>query len=361
MAEGVSGQVLQIVPNDHPPFGNVCATYRLALESLGLDVRTLSLSPPFAEPLPDVTYLGLTELKDVRRAGRVLREALEDFRPLLAICHRYRAYRILRASGLAVPRVVTVAHEFGFFRRLQRRLERKLFAGNVMFAGVSPSVQAELGEVVADPLCLPNALDVEAFEARSLDRKAARELLGVPADDTFTVGFVGRLVDKKHPALAVEAIRAVQAAASSKAVRLVVIGDGPLRSELESLATDLPVTFCGFIPDARCLFRALDALLLTSEDVEAFGMVALEAMVSRVPVVAGPAPGPQFVLGSTGYYYTQREPRRVAEILLAVEEERAAGNLDERLDRGYQRAVREFSIAALAGRLDDLFFRGVGR
>ena len=302
MAESVSGQILQIVPNDHPPFGNVCATYRLALESLGLDVRTLILTAPFAEPLPGATYLGLTELRDVRRAGRALREVLEDFSPLLAICHRYRAYRILRASGLAVPRVVTVAHEFGFFRRLQRRLERKLFAGNVLFAGVSPAVQAELGEVIADPLCLPNVAGRRvAFEAEAAwsGRRRCEALWRCRADRDVH-GRAGGSAGGEEGSLRTGggsgAGTGDRLAPSSESVRLLVVGDGPLRSALEARAS-------GTAGDVlRIRSRALRTAAQRRStchaadlagDVEAFGMVALEGMVGRRPGgVAGPAAGP---------------------------------------------------------------------
>jgi glycosyltransferase involved in cell wall biosynthesis len=91
--------------------------------------------------------------------------------------------------------------------------------------------------------------------------------------------------------------------------------------------------------------------------VEAFGMVALEAMASGVPVVSAPAPGPQFVLGGSGYYYTRREPEDVAAALERADRDRASGAILERIEHARVRAVREFSVAALAARLDDLFFR----
>jgi glycosyltransferase involved in cell wall biosynthesis len=259
---------------------------------------------------------------------------------------------VLRASGLAVPRTVAIAHEFGFFKRFQRRFERRLFARDVIFAGVSPAVQAELAESVPDPLCLPNALDLESVRERCLPGSDALVQLGVPESDALTIGLVGRLVEKKSPELAIEAIRLL--VADQVSVRLLVIGDGPLRSDLEQRAEGLPVTFLGFIPEAKRLFRALDLLLLTSQEVEAFGMVALEAMCAGVPVVAGPAPGPQFVLGSTGFYYNQRAPAEIAEAIRSVALARQLGELPDRAAKALERAEREFSVAALARRLAPL-------
>ena len=346
--------VLQIAPNDHPPFGDILAIYHQALVSLGATVQTLVLSPATGAPVADATYLDLKDLKHIRPAGRQLQGAVQDATPdktvpILAICHRYRAYRVLRASGLDVPEVITVAHEFGFFKRLQRRLEQRLFARDVMFAGVSPAVQAELAEAVPNPMCLPNAMDLESALAASLPRQEALARLAVPESEALTVGLVGRLVEKKSPALAIEAIRLL--CADGLQIRLLVIGDGPLKGELTQRAEGLPVTFLGFVPEAKRLFSALDLLLLTSQEVEAFGMVALEAMVAGVPVVAGPTPGPQYVLGSSGFYYNQREPAEIAAAIRGVAEARVAGELPARAEKALDRAEREFSVPALARRL----------
>jgi glycosyltransferase involved in cell wall biosynthesis len=358
MTDPPDGLVIQIASNDYPPFNDITSAYRLALQSLGREVQTIVLAPAVGEPDPQAVYLDLENSGATRSAARALRARVAGSEPVLAICHRYRPYRVLRAARLAAVPTVVVAHEFGFFRRVQRRIGRRLFARRVMFAGVSPSVQAELAEVVEDPLCLPNA-----------SRKAAEAELALPTCDALTIGLVGRLVHKKAPELAIRAIR--ELTDRGRTVRLLVIGDGPLRAELESLAADLPVVFCGFVPEARRLFRGLDVLLLTSVEVEAFGMVALEAMASGVPVVAGPAPGPQFVLGvvagpapgpqfvlgGTGYYYTERTPADVANALERLHDDLVAQRLAQRMDQAQTRVLREFSIAALARHLDELFYR----
>lgn len=349
---------MQILPNDHPPFDDIARTYRQAFASLGVDVRTLVLAAPGARPVESAEYLSIERLDRVREAAKPLRRRLTELEPGVAVCHRYRAYRLLRASGVAVPRVVTVAHEFGFFKRAQRRLERRLFARGTLFAGVSPAVQAELGKTVEEPLCLPNALDLEAFAEKSRSRAAALAELGLTEDEALCIGLVGRLVEKKAPGLAIAALRRLSE--RGERARLLVLGDGPLAAELEQQAGGLPVEFLGFVPDARYFLRALDVLLLTSMDVEAFGMVALEAMASRLPVVAGPAPGPQFVLGGSGYYYTRREADAVADALLRVRADLASGAIAERMKQGYERAVREFSVAALARHLDAILFRTGG-
>lgn len=344
-------EVLQIAPNDHPPFGDILSVYQLALDRLGVRVQTLVLAPATGAPVAGVTYLDLDDLSNLRAGAGAIRAAVSGT-PVLALCHRYRAYRLLRASRLRVPEVVTIAHEFGFFKRLQRRLEQRLFARDVRFAGVSPAVQAELAASVPAPLCLPNALDLDAMSAAGLPRAEALEALGVTRSQSLTIGLVGRLVEKKSPSLAISALRIL--VDQGVDVRLLVVGDGPLAESLALEARGLPVTFCGFIPGARRLLSALDVMLLTSKEVEAFGMVALEAMCAGVPVVAGPTPGPQFVLGGSGFYYLERNPEAVADAIVQVQTVSRAGALPERLAHARARAEREFSVQALAGHLETL-------
>ena len=221
------GLIVQICANDHPPFRDIVSVYETAGESLGCRVVTIFLAPPFGEPLEGAIYLHQPRLAEVRPVARRLSAAVKDLgsAPILAICHRYRACRTLLASDLDIPRIVTIAHEFGFFRRLQRRIWRWLFARRVWFAGVSPAVQAELGQTVRVPLYLPNGIDVRRFQESLLTRSAALAALGLQAEsatpEPFTIGVMGRLIPWKRPGLAIAALGVL--ARRHEDVRLVLV------------------------------------------------------------------------------------------------------------------------------------------
>ncbi|MDZ7686635.1 MAG: glycosyltransferase [Gammaproteobacteria bacterium] len=53
------------------------------------------------------------------------------------------------------------------------------------------------------------------------------------------------------------------------------------------------------MPDAYRLLKAFDAFVLSSGPLEAFGVVLLEAMLARLPIVSSTAPGPVEVVGDS--------------------------------------------------------------
>lgn len=102
-------------------------------------------------------------------------------------------------------------------------------------------------------------------------------------DNDLVALYVGRIAAEKNLTLAVEAYRAMKRVASS--VKLVIVGDGPLRASLQEKNPD--IIFCG-VHHGRELaqrYASADIFLFPSET-ETFGNVTLEAMASALVVVA---------------------------------------------------------------------------
>lgn len=344
MTDGAAdrGEVLQLCPHDHPPFADLCVVYAKALARLGLKCTTVFFSPALGTPVKGALYLNARSLRDSKALARELDECLPRRGPWrLAICHRYRSWRVFRASSLEAARTVAVAHEFHFFDRTVRKLLVR-FDRRTVFAGISPAVVEDLRKSVARCICWPNAVDVDREQAAMLSRDEALARLALEPG-SFTVGVVGRLHPKKQPELALEAYRA----AALKDARLVFVGDGPLRARLEQ--GDADVHFTGFVADARRCYRAFDVLLLTSGDVEAFGMVALEGLLAGIPVVCQRVAGPAEVLGEMGFYY---DSPGIADIAAALRVAHGAKVDREAFQRQAEDRVRaEFSVEALARRI----------
>ena len=329
---------VQLCPNDHPPFQDVCSSHAQALALCGYRVRTIFFASAGRGRPP-----GPGESTEVAAAERVA-DVLGPERPDLLVTHRYRGYRagIRLARRLEIADHVAVAHEFGFFARARRRWRRRLLGdGGCRFAGVSEPVAEDLARTgVAAPLVLPNPLAADQLRANLRSRADARAELGLSADD-FVVGVVGRLHPKKDPGRALRAFEAF-ARAHSRA-RLVFVGDGELREALER-AAGAGVTFAGFRADGRELLTAFDVLLACATEREAFGLALLEALAADVPVVCADRPGPRFVLGDCATYFDTDDD------LVDALRSAAAGRLRD--DRGARRArlAQLYSIEALADR-----------
>ena len=334
---------VQICPNDGPPFLDLCRVYAKAAESLGLAATTVFLSPSRAEPAPaDNCYLNAPDLGATRSLAGELRKLLADAGDSLVLCHRYRAYWVFARSGLTAGRAVALAHEHGFFKRRSRRAARLLFGRKVSFAGVSPTLAKELERTAGVALHLPNAVDPDRLEWS--ERTVARCRLGLPVDG-ICIGVVGRLHYKKNPELALDSFR--RFVERYGPAHLGVVGEGALRQRLEERANGLPVTFTRFVREPGRLVRAFDAVLLTSGAQVFPIMVALEAMAAGVPVVAPRLPDALSVLGNQGCYFDNPDPDSIS---LALHEAVAAGPLPD----GYGRVCGEFSVAAVARRLNGL-------
>ena len=349
MTDAASVNFLQLCPNDHPPFLDICEVHAAAAEQVGLSARTVFLGPARAQPMAKAVYLDQADMRSTRRLGGALAAALGDVaeHPLdLALCHRYRALEAFRRSGLSAQRTVCVAHEFGFFRRARRRLRRALMYRRVQFAGISAPVVAELETVVGNALLLPNGIDLARQARDRLSAAQAQQALDLQAED-FNVAVVGRLHPKKQPQLALAGFCAF--AVGRPGATLTFLGDGELRRDLQDAAADQRVNFAGFVAHAARYLSAFDAVLIPSGEQEAFNMVALEAMAAGVPVVAGPAPGPRYVLGDVGIYFSAAAPAAVAGAL-EVAYARAPAS-EASAERGRARAEAEFSLAAASKRL----------
>ena len=324
--------ILQVCPNDHPPFADVLTTYESALRLAGLSVQTIVLQAPTGDPLPNVTYLNEGDVRDARLPELAV--------PRAVICHRYRASKAVAQSPLSgVPRLV-VAHEFGYFARTRRRLSAR-FERDVTYAGVSPPVVEEMSVGRRKALLLPNVLDVSKLKLA--DRAAARAELGLP-EDARIIGWVGRLHEKKKPLTAIAAMTDAPPGA-----HLAVLGAGDLEQPMRLAAEGLPVTFCGNVANAKNLYAAFDVLLITSTGAEAFGMTALEALAASVPVVCGATPGPQYVLGDLGVYANSQTPVDIGAALaraLEIDSARYAKQAAERVRK-------KFSVERLSERLSD--------
>ncbi len=170
--------------------------------------------------------------------------------------------------------------------------------------------------------------------------------------------FVGRLAGIKGIPVLLRALAAL--APAHPEARLVLVGDGPERREIEALAADLDVTdrveFRGYLGQAEVaseLARA-DVFVLPSF-AEGVPVVLMEAMASGVPVVATRVAGVGELVedGVAGRLVPPGDP---VALQAALEEMLADPEARERMGRaGRIRVAAAFDVRKEAARLDALF------
>jgi glycosyltransferase involved in cell wall biosynthesis len=162
---------------------------------------------------------------------------------------------------------------------------------------------------------------------------------------------VGRLVPQKNQALTVRAIVGVTDAA------LVVVGDGPLRGELEALSRELGVekrvVFAGIRSDARELIGASDAVIISSHW-EGLPLVALEALASRTPLVATAVAGVRDLLRN-GVDCLLVPPGNLGALTAAVRLVLSDGDLVSRLTNAGAALASTYREEAMIRSFEDLY------
>jgi glycosyltransferase involved in cell wall biosynthesis len=208
-----------------------------------------------------------------------------------------------------------------------------------------------LGVAAESLSVIRNGVDSECFVPRPGALPRAHEA-------GATVGYVGRLSPEKHPALFLRAAALVHA--RRPATRFVVIGDGPLRADLESLAARLRiehvVTFEGECSDMPTRYQGLDLLVCPSWQ-EGTPLAVLEAMACAIPVVATDVGGlPELVVsGATGWLVPAGDEAAMAQRTLALLDAPTTMHRFGRAAR--ERARTRFSLDEQASRTASLLER----
>jgi glycosyltransferase involved in cell wall biosynthesis len=143
-------------------------------------------------------------------------------------------------------------------------------------------------------------------------------------------------------------------------VRLIMVGDGPLRADVERVLQEAGVAHLAWLPGARNdipdILRGLDCFVLPSRG-EGISNTVLEAMASGLPVIATDVGGnPELVEpGKTGELVPPGDAELMAHKILSYAADPARARLSGRAGRA--RVERLFSLTSMVGAYHDLYGR----
>lgn len=198
--------------------------------------------------------------------------------PAKIICHSHNAYYSHTFSNALMMTLLNMVNNHGkkiFDRNADVKIATSIEAGKWMF-----------GKTSSDVHIIDNGLDLSKYQYDSNQRSIIRSRLRISSDEKL-IGFVGVLQDRKNPLFALDVFAKYHEINPNS--KFVILGKGPLKiqinEQIKLLGLGKYVTQIDFVPDVNNWYSAMDALLFTSK-YEGFGLVALEAQISNLPVLA---------------------------------------------------------------------------
>lgn len=296
-----------------------------------------------------------------------LGKTLWRIRPDIVHTHKYKDSFIgaLVAKAMRIPHVVRIVHGLPEpFKGLSNaKMVGYTFADKLVtnwlvdrVVAVSSDIEQVLARTYGSKrvVCIHNGVDLDGV--RVTTKKEILRKKWQLTEDSVVIGTVGRLVPVKGHAILLEATKILRA--SMQDVTLVLVGDGPLRNDLEAhakrLGLEKAVVFAGHQDQVYDFLNMMDIFVLPSLH-EGIPMVVLEALALKRPVVATRVGGIPEVIANdrSGKLVNPGDSCELAVVLQELidrpDKAKALG------EEGRRRVEREFSASTMAERTASLY------
>jgi glycosyltransferase involved in cell wall biosynthesis len=200
-----------------------------------------------------------------------------------------------------------------------------------------------------------NGIDLERFQKVLLNNNVKRNELGLPAD-AFILTMIGRLHPPKDLFTLITSFQLVQDELPNTC--LLIVGDGPLRKELQNYAKRLhlnsKIIFAGARRDIPEILAITDIFILSTLW-EGLPIVLLEAMASAKPVIASDICGNKEVVvnGETGILVPPIDPKSLAKAIIELARDpQKAKRLGQ---KGIARVKENFTLEKMIQQVTNLY------
>lgn len=199
-----------------------------------------------------------------------------------------------------------------------------------------------------------NGIDTDYFSPQKKDKELL-EKLGI-TDDALMIGNIARLAPVKDHIALIKAFALTEKHCPD--IRLLIIGDGPERANLEKLVTELnlsnKITLLGFRRNIKGILSVLDLFILSSIS-EGISITILEAMACGKPVIATDVGGNSEIIaeGVSGFLVPPKDIKAMAEKITFFYDDRSVGKSIGRRAREY--VIGNFSVQEMTLNYEKLY------
>ena len=224
------------------------------------------------------------------------------------------------------------------------------------YIAVSSAIEKDLvksGVKAKDVTIIHNSIDTSLFKPGK--SHFIRQLIGSGRDDKL-IGVIARLHPVKGLNYFVEAAHMLLQKESC--YKFVLVGDGPnkdeLKEQIKNLSLEKEIFMVGFLDNISEVIQSLDLLVIPSLS-EGFGLTAVEAMASKVPVVATEVGGLKDIIlnDETGILVPPANSKALAEAILNMLHNDKQSS--DYVAKGYLQVKQLFSIEVMAKKTEEVY------
>ncbi len=311
---------------------------------------------------------------DVLFPSKHLINAVKEFQPNIIHAHSgnahtlgYQLLKSLQTKGQQHPS----APKFLVTRRVDFPPKKSFFSGQkytnsfTHYVAISTAIREILlnsGVSKENVVVIPSGVDPNRFQFSEEARSRWRLEWKATSNETLVVGMVGAYVDHKDPLNLVRATAHLKAACESltnpRALRVVLIGEGELRPQIEEererLGLQQNLILTGWQTTVGELLSALDLFVMPSK-LEGLCTSLIDAQAFGLPCVATQAGGIPDVIthNENGLLVPPQQPQSLSTAILQLAEDKSMQSLFT--ENGKRRVQQRFTLQAMTKQYQQLY------
>lgn len=305
----------------------------------------------------EMDSLRLSRFEGILLAWSRLRDYIDNFKPDLVHTQGIRAdilnaARIHRSRSLCTARnypYLDYPSKFGRFRGRVMAMRHTEALRQINVVACSHAIATQLATHGIAPFVVQNGVDLDSLHPVDGTIKASlRNRLGLPQDALIVVS-VGSLIPRKDMLTVTKAYQAAHLGVNS---RLVVLGSGPLESDLRKLA-HRNVLLRGHVANVKDYLNAAD-IFISASLAEGLPNTVLEAMATGLPCILSDISSHRELQEDDNLFFQCGDVSALSSRLLAIADEEHLSSLGCKARRNVQ---KRFSVQKMAAEYQEIYHK----